>query len=93
LFYKQSFERGSLNSEELNELFHEVAFYVQGLRIEVVSIKGNHLSNEKHPAATIVALPFKTQPSGLSIRLKKKNELRRSPRLQVKRKENWGVGK
>jgi hypothetical protein len=53
LFYKQSFEIGSLNSEVLNDLFNEVAFYAQGLRIEMVSIKGNHLSNRKHPAATI----------------------------------------
>jgi hypothetical protein len=53
LFYKQSFEIGSLNSEVLNELFDEVAFYAQGLRIEIASIKGNHLSNKRHPAATI----------------------------------------
>jgi len=53
LFYKQSFEIGSLNSEVLNELFDEVVLYVQGLKIEIDSIKGNHLSNKRHPAATV----------------------------------------
>lgn len=54
---KRSFEFESLESNDLNRLFHEASSYVQEIRIEIVHHTGRDSRGEEHPATTFVQ-PF-----------------------------------
>lgn len=49
---KRSFEIESLESNDLNRLFHETSSYVQEIRIEIVHHTGRDSRGEEHPATT-----------------------------------------